>query len=138
VKRSLHDVAVATAVASVVSGGPSTIHALATGRGALDAARAAGTLAPGRRDEPGLVAGLGAHVAISAFWGLILGRLLPRRHTVAWGAAAGLGIAAVSLPTIGRRRRAIAGLPTVPQWLDNVAFGAVVGWLLSRSDASPP
>lgn len=76
------------------------------------------------------------HVVISAFWGLVLGWLLPRRHTAAWGAAAGLGIAAISLPTVGRRRPAIAALPQVPQWLDNVAFGLVVGWLLSRSDAA--
>jgi len=134
----VRDITVATAVAAVVSGGPSTVHALATGRNVLDAARAAGTLFPGRRDRPGLIAGLVVHALISAFWGLVLGRLLPRRHSTACGAVAGLAIAAVSLPTVGRRRAAIAALPPAPQWLDNVAFGAVVGWLLSRSDASPP
>lgn len=136
--RRLRDVAVATAVASVVSGVPSTVHALGTGRGVLDAARAAGTVIPGREERPGLVAGGAAHVAISAFWGMVLGRLLPRRHAVWWGALAGLVIAAGSLLTVGRRRPAIAALPQVPQWLDNVAFGAVVGWLLSRSDAPAP
>jgi hypothetical protein len=132
------DIATATAMAAVVSGGPSTVYALATGGGMLDAARAAGTVFPGRRDRPGLIAGLVAHAVISAFWGLVLGHLLPRRHTTACGAVAGLAIAAVSLPTVGRRRAAIAALPPAPQWLDNVAFGAVLGWLLSRSDASPP
>ncbi len=136
-RRSLHDVAFATAVASVVSGAPSTIHAIATGRGVLDASRAAGTLFPGRRDRPGLIAGGVVHFAVSPFWGLILGRILPRRHTSLWGAVAGFTIAAISLPTYGNRRRAIAELPAVPQWIDNVAFGAVVGWLLSRSDAAP-
>src|SRR5437870_5587093 len=106
--RRPHDVATATVVAAVVSGGPSTVHALATGRNVLDAARAAGTLFPGRRDRPGLIAGIVVHAVISAFWGLVLGRLLPRRHTTAWGAVAGLAIAAVSLPTVGRRRAAIA------------------------------
>lgn len=132
------DIAVATAVASVVSGAPSTVHALATGRNVFDAARAAGTLLPGRRDRPGLVAGLIVHFGISAFWGLVLARVLPRRHTTAWGAFAGLAIAAVSLPTIGRRRHAIAALPRVPQWIDNVAFGAAMGAVLSLSDASSP
>ncbi|HEV3226699.1 MAG TPA: hypothetical protein VGZ52_07685, partial [Acidimicrobiales bacterium] len=61
---------------------------------------------------------------------------LPRRRTAVWGAIAGLGIAAVSLPTFGRRRPAITALPQIPQWLDNVAFGLIVGWLLSRSDAA--
>ena len=104
----------------------------------LDAARAAGTLWPGRRGRPGLAAGLVAHVAVSAFWGVVLGCAVPRRRTTLWGAIAGLGIAAVSLPTVGRRRPAIAALPEIPQWVDNVAFGAVVGWLLSRSHASTP
>ena len=85
-RRSLHDVAAATAVASVLSGGPSTVHAGMTGRGVFDAAKAAGTLVPGRRDRPGLVAGLVAHAGISVFWGVVLGATLPRRHTVAWGA----------------------------------------------------
>jgi hypothetical protein len=122
-------------VASVVSGAPSTLHALATGRGVLDAARAAGTLVPGRTDRPGLIAGGVVHGVVSAFWGVVLGLLLPRRHTAAWGALAGLGIAAISLPTVGRRRPAIAALPPIPQWADNVAFGLAVGWLLCRSDA---
>ena len=92
---------------------------------------------PGRAQRPGLIAGLLVHGVVSAFWGLVLGAVLPRRHTAAWGAIAGAGIAAVSLPTVGRRRPAIAALPQGPQWLDNVAFGATVGWLLSRSDAAP-
>jgi hypothetical protein len=122
----------------VVSGAPSTLHALTTGRGVLDAARAAGTLVPGREDRPGLITGGIVHFVVSAFWGGVLGLLLPRRHTAAWGAAAGLGIAAVSLPTVGRRRRAIAALPQVAQWADNVAFGFVIGWLLSHHSTPPP
>ena len=133
----MSDIAVATAVAATVSGAPSTLHALVTGRGILDSSRAAGVLLPGRRDRPDLAAGLAVHVGLSVFWGVLLGRLLPHRHTVLWGAAAGAGIAAVSLPTVGRRHPAIAELPQVPQWLDNVAFGATVGWLLSRCNAAP-
>ena len=78
------------------------------------------------------------HVLVSAFWGLVLGRTLPRRHTAEWGAVAGLGIAAISLPAAARRRPALAALPQAPQWADNVAFGFVTGWLLSRSHASSP
>src|SRR5258706_12145348 len=126
-RRPVGDIAAATAVAAVVSGGPSTVHALATGRGMLDAARAAGTLFPGRRDRPGPVAGIVVHAVISAFWGLVLGRLLPRRHTTAWGAGAGLAIAAISLPTVGPRRAAIAARPPVPQLLGNRDPRAVVG-----------
>jgi hypothetical protein len=134
--RRVEDIVFATAVASVVSGAPSTAHALVTGRGVLDASRSAGTLLPGREDRPGLIAGGIVHFAVSAFWGGVLGLFLPRRHTASWGALAGLGIAAISLPTIGRRRRAIAALPQLPQWTDNVAFGFVVGWLLSHRNAA--
>jgi len=137
-RRNLADVAVATAVASVVSGAPSTVHAVLAGRGVLDAARAAGTLAPGRKDRPGLIAGLAVHSVVSGFWGLVLGLVLPRRHTVWWGAVAGLAIAAISLPAGGRSRPALAALPQVPQWADNVAFGAVMGWLLSDGHVEAP
>lgn len=137
--RRPQDVFRATLVASVVSGAPSTVHAVLTGRGVLDAARAAGSLLPGRDDDrPGLIAGGIVHAVVSGFWGAVLGLVLPKRHTASWGALAGVGIAAVSLPTIGRRHPPIAALPPVPQWLDNVAFGLVVGSLLSSSDAAAP
>ncbi|HEY2815077.1 MAG TPA: hypothetical protein VGJ03_16545 [Acidimicrobiales bacterium] len=137
-RRPLHDIATATAVAAVLSGAPSTTHALLTGRSPLAAARAAGTLWPGRRDRPGLVAGGAAHAAVSAGWGTVLGVALPRHHTVAWGALAGLGIAAFDLVVVGGRHvPAIAALPQVWQWADHVAFGATVGWVLSRTDAAP-
>lgn len=121
----------------MLSGGPSTVHALLTRRNLLASTRAAGTLLPGRRHRPGVIAGGVVHVGVSAFWGLVLGRTLPHRHTAVWGALAGLGIAAVSLPAGGRSRPALAALPQAPQWADNVAFGFVTGWLLCRSDAAP-
>jgi hypothetical protein len=107
-----------------------------TGRNVLASTRAAGTLLPGRRHRPGVIAGGIVHVGVSAFWGGVLGRTLPRRHPAAWGALAGAGIAAISLPAAGQRRPALAALPQAPQWIDNVAFGAVLGWLLSWSDAA--
>lgn len=109
-----------------------------TGRSPLAAARAAATLLPGRRDRPGLGPGLLVHAAVSSAWGTVLGLALPRRHTVAWGALAGLAIAALDLQVIAERRvPEIAALPRAWQWADHVAFGSVVGWVLSRSDAAP-
>jgi hypothetical protein len=137
-RRSLHEIALAAAVASVVSGAPSTAHALVSGRSPLEAARAAATLLPGRRDRPGVVAGVAVHVAVSAAWGVVLGVTLPRRHAVVWGAAAGAAIAAVDLGGVAAPRvPAIAALPQAWQWADHVAFGAAVGWVLSRADAAP-
>src|SRR5262245_27086874 len=137
-RRSLHEIAAAAGVASIVSGAPSTVHAVLTRRPPLEAARAAGTLLPGRRNRPGLAAGVVVHIAMSAGWGVVLGWMLPRRHTVAWGAAAGAAIAALDLLVVAPRTApAIAALPQRWQWADHVAFGAATGWVLSRADAAP-
>ncbi|MGH9185329.1 MAG: hypothetical protein ACRD0U_05890, partial [Acidimicrobiales bacterium] len=130
--RDLPAVAAATVLAATLSGLPSTIHAFATGREPLAAARAAGTLLPGRRDRPGLVAGAVMHAGVSVFWGAVLAGALPRRATATAGAAAGLAIAALDLGVVGRRFPAIAALPTLPQVADHVAFGVVFAVARSR------
>jgi len=121
------------AVAAVVSGIPSTIHALATGRSPLDTVEAAGNVVlPASAPRPLLIAAaVPTHLALSLGWGAVLGATLPRRHTTAWGAAAGLAIAALDLGTVGRLRPKIRRLPHVPQVLDHLAYGAVVGWVVS-------
>ncbi|MGH9244714.1 MAG: hypothetical protein ACRD29_10435 [Acidimicrobiales bacterium] len=124
------DVAVATAVAAVMSGTPSTVYALATGGDPLAATRAAGTLFPGER--PGVVRGAVAHGAVSGFWGALLGVALPRRRTAWWAMVAGLGIAAIDLGLVGRHLPAIRALPTAPQVADHLTFGGVFGAVLAR------
>lgn len=138
----------ATAVAAVLSGGPSTAHALVTRRPLLDAVRAAATLVPARsRRESArhplladLVAGGLAHGAVSLVWGSVLSRVLPRGHRAAWGAAAGAGIHVLDLgliarlPALGAMRR----LPQLPQLGDHVAFGFVFGLVLDRLDPPRP
>lgn len=119
----------AAAVAAVVSGAPSTIHALARGANLLDATRAAGT-ALGR---PSIVRGLAGHVAVSLGWAAVLGRL-PRRDgpaaAAATGAAAGAAIAALDLGLLTRRLPAVRALPKAPQVADHLAYGAAVALVL--------
>ncbi|NBH06149.1 hypothetical protein GTY80_23250, partial [Amycolatopsis sp. SID8362] len=67
----------------MVSGIPSTAHALLTGGDVLAATRAAGTLVPRRRDRPGVAAGLVAHVLITAGWTGVLA--IARCHGVTRG-----------------------------------------------------
>jgi len=125
----------AGAVAALLSGAPSTLHALATRTSPLEATLAAGTLvAPSRtsRRTVLLLAAVPVHLALSLGWALLLAAVLPRRRTVAWGTLAGLAIAALDLAVIGRRFPAIRALPPVPQVLDHVAYGAIVGAVLSR------
>jgi hypothetical protein len=122
------DVVAAAMVSGTISGAPSTLHAIATGRSPLGAARAAGELL----GRPGLVRGGIAHAGITVFWSTVLAATLPRGREVAAGAAAGLAIAALDLGVIGRRFPAIAALPSVPQLLDHIAFGVAVGATLAH------
>ncbi|MGW5747829.1 hypothetical protein [Amycolatopsis sp. NPDC003861] len=123
----------AGAIAAVVSGLPSTTHALLTGTDVLAATRAAGTLLPGRRDRPGVAAGLIAHLAVSAAWTRVLATIA-RRHRLGagGGAIAGLAIAALDLGIAARAYPAVRALPRGPQILDHLVFGAVTGALLDR------
>jgi hypothetical protein len=124
-------VVLAGSLAATLSGLPSTVHAVVTGRDVLGAAKAAGTLFPGRRDRPDARLGAVAHFVVSAGWVAVLATVDRRRKLgVVGGAVAGLVIAALDLEIIGRRYPAIRALPQGPQWADHVAFGAIVGGLL--------
>jgi hypothetical protein len=125
----------AGAVAGVLSGAPSTVHALAAGRSPVEAIRAAGTLVLPDDAAPSSLAAAGvvAHGAISLGWGVVLAAVLPRRRAALWGALAGLAVAGLDLGVLGRRWPRIRALPPVPQVADHVAFGALVGAVLSRA-----
>jgi hypothetical protein len=130
----LGDVGRAVVVAGVFSGVPSTVHALVTGGDVLAATRAAGTLLPGRRGRPGVVAGAVAHALVTVGWVAVLAVVDQRRRLGPWrGALAGAAIAALDLGVVAPRRApAIAALPQAPQWADHLAFGALVGASLRR------
>lgn len=126
--------------AGVLSGIPSTTWAVLAGRDPLEAARGAGTLVPGSRRHGGLAPGLAAHAAVSAVWTAVLAAVLPRHSAVggaAWGALAGVAIAAVDLGVVARRYPAIRALPQARQWADHVAFGAVAGAVLGSRPCCP-
>jgi hypothetical protein len=120
----------AAVAAGVLSGAPSTAHAVATRRSVLASTRAAGTVLA----RPTLPRGVLAHIVITSWWTVVLAAVLPRRRTPIWGAAAGLAIGALDLGIARRRLPAIAALPRVPQLLDHVAFGAIVGVVLAGAD----
>jgi len=129
----------ATLLAATFSGVPSTLHALVKQRSlrcaavyVYDATRAVGTLVPPCR--PGFSRGVVVHLAISMLCGETLARTLPRDHSAAWGAAAGLMIGVINVGVIGRSFPAISGLPLVPQLADNVMFGTVFAVVLHRRD----
>jgi uncharacterized protein YndB with AHSA1/START domain len=126
--RRARDVGHAALVAGVLSGAPSTAHAVLTGNDPLAAARAAGALL----GRPTVSRGVLSHAVLSVGWAAVLAAVLPRRRPAAAGALAGVLIAALDLGLVGRRIRAIRELPVVPQVVDHVAFGALVGATLDR------
>jgi hypothetical protein len=142
-RRPLADALAAGAVAAVLSGAPSTAHALLTGRDPLAASLAAGTLLLPRERRPSrlLPAAALAHVALSLGWAAVLAAVLPRRHATAAAVAAGLAIAALDLGVVGRRLERIRALPLAPQVLDHVAYAVTVAVVLQRrgrrGDATP-
>lgn len=132
--RTPADVLRAAAAAAVLSGAPSTAHALLTRTNPLEASLAAGTLLAPREQRASrlLPAALLAHVALSLGWAIVLAAVLPRRHTTAAAGVAGLAIAALDLGVVGRRFPRIRELALVPQILDHVAYAVTVGAVLSR------
>jgi len=129
-EASVADAVVAGSVAAVVSGVPSTAHALLAGHNPLEASLAAGTLLlpHEQRRAPLLAAAMLAHGLLSLGWALVLALLLPR--TIGAAALAGLAIAALDLGVVGRRFPRIRALPLLPQVLDHVAYAATVALVL--------
>jgi hypothetical protein len=128
-------------IAGVLSGAPSTLHAVLTGRDPLAAARAAGNLLLPADAPPGalLLAGGLAHTVLSLGWGTVVAGAVRRTSLppLVAGLAVGAAIAAVDLGILahgppGRRWPLIRNLPVGPQVADHLAFGAVAGAVLRR------
>jgi len=134
VRPTAADVVAAASVAAVLSGAPSTAHALLTRTNPLEASLAAGTLLLPHEQRVSrlLPAALVAHAALSLGWTVVLARVLPRRRTALPAVASGLAIAALDLGVVGRRFPRIRELALVPQVLDHVAFAVAVGAVLER------
>ena len=130
----LRDGLVAGAIASVVSGVPSTLYSLVTGEDILEPTRAAGSMIV--RDDASnaelLAAAVPVHFGLSLGWGVLLAKLLPRRRPFLYGTIAGAGIAAFDLGFVGRLFPRIRALPQLPQVGDHLCFGIAAAYVLSR------
>lgn len=125
----LLDAIVAGSVAALLSGAPSTVHAILTGGDPLEASLAAGTLLLPHERRPArlLAAAVPVHLTLSVGWAVVLAAALPHGRTVEWAALSGLGIAALDLGVVGRRFGRIRALPQLPQVADHLAYGVTVG-----------
>ena len=135
----LEDALAAGAVAAVVSGVPSTVHAVLREEDLLEATRAAGSILLRREERtlPLLAAAAAVHATLSLGWALVLATVLPWRRPYAEATLAALGIAALDLGVIGRRLPRIRALPLLPQMADHLAYAWTVAAVLNRRRGRP-
>jgi hypothetical protein len=129
----LRDLSWAWLLATVFSGLPSTLHALATGADPLEATRAAGAmLLPAAADTWALIAAAAVvHPAVSLFWTVVFGWLLPRRRVLGWAMLGSAAVALLDLQVIAPLLfPEVAALPFWPQFADHLAWGALLGGTL--------
>ena len=121
--------------AALLSGLPSTIHALSTKRDPLEPTVAAGSILLPREQRRGrlLLAAVPVHLALSAAWVLAIAAGAPRRNTLMEGSIAGLVIAALDLGVIGTRFPRIRALQPLPQIVDHLVFGIVAVTALQKT-----
>jgi hypothetical protein len=124
----------AGAAGAVLGSVPSTAWALTTGGDPLEATLAAGSMLLRGEENPArlVAAAVPVHLAFSFGWAVVLAHVLPRRHTVAAGALAGLGIAVLDLGVGRRLFPRVRELRLLPQVADHLAYGAAVGFILAR------
>ena len=128
---------VAGCAAGLLGGVPSTLYALVTGRDPLAATRAAGSLVgvPGRSR---VRAGVAVHLVVSVGWAAALVPVLRRgRHPIAVGAVLGAGVAAVDLWIARHHVPEVAALPTWPQVVDHLVYGATLGAVVTTQASEP-
>lgn len=121
--------------AALLSGLPSTIHALLRKRDPLVPTVAAGSILLPRERRRGrlLLAAVPVHLTLSAAWALAIAAVAPRRNALVEGSIAGLLIAALDLGVIGSRFPRIRKLQPLPQIMDHLAFGIIAVAALGKA-----
>lgn len=134
------DLFLAWLAATVLSGAPSTLHALVSGGDLLEATRAAGAMLIDEDASTAMLFAAAAvvHPAVSAFWTLLFAKLLPRTRVLLWSLVGAALIALLDLRVIAPMLfPAVAALPFWPQLADHLMWGACLGatlqWRSRRS-----
>jgi hypothetical protein len=135
-QRTKRQLIYAWALASFLSGIPSTLYALFSGGDPLEATRAAGAMI----GRPGSIAAAAVvHLAVSLFWSVVLWLALPARHTMLWAIGAAALIAVLDLRLIAPAFfPAVAALAFWPQFADHLMWGACVGLGLEMGRRARP
>ena len=127
------DVLYAWIAATLLSGIPSTLHALLTGGDVTEATRAAGAMLVSPLSPlPRLfLAAALTHAVVSLFWTAIFVMVLPLRHTLIGAVLAAALIALLDLRVIAPLFfPEVAALAFWPQFADHLMWGLSVGLAL--------
>jgi hypothetical protein len=130
VRAYARELAIAGGAATLLSGIPSTVHALVTGRDVTAATRAAGAMliAPAASLPALFAAAALVHVCVSFFWAAILIRVLPRKAVLVWAILASAAIGWLDLRLIATAFfPEVARLEVAPQIADHLMWGATLG-----------
>jgi hypothetical protein len=126
--RTKRDLVYAWLLATVLSGIPSTVWALLTGRDPLEPTRAVGAMVS---MPDSIAAAAVVHVCVSLFWSVLLWLVLPYRLTTLWALLASAAIAFLDLRLIAPVFfPEVAALDFWPQFADHLTWGACVGLAL--------
>jgi hypothetical protein len=117
-------------IATLFSGAPSTVHALLSGGDPFEATRAAGEMIATAGATPlqlFMAAGL-VHAAVSLFWTLVFGCMLPQRHVLPLALLGSAAVALLDLRVIAPLVfPSVAALPFGPQLADHLMWGGLLG-----------
>jgi hypothetical protein len=130
------ELTVAWLAATLLSGVPSTVYALASGGDPLEATRAAGAmLLPLTSPLPVLlVTAAAVHATVSLFWTLVFGWVLPRRRLLVWSVLGSAAVAGLDLRVIAPVLfPSVTVLEFWPQFADHLMWGACFGLTLQLS-----
>jgi hypothetical protein len=137
---TLRDLFCAWLAATAFSGLPSTAYALLIGANPLEAALAAGGMLLPMNAPPArlFMAAAVVHCSVSAFWTVVFGALLPRRHVVFWALVGAAAVALLDLWLIAPLLfPSVATLAFWPQFADHLMWGALLGGTLQLQHARP-
>jgi hypothetical protein len=126
------DLVAAWLVATVFSGAPSTLHALATGGDPWEATFAAGRMLADSTSAPALFAAAAVvHPLVSAFWTAVAAAVLPVRHTTLAATVFAAAVGLLDLRLIAPHWfPEVAALAFWPQLADHLMWGACLGGTL--------
>lgn len=124
------DLAWAWLMATIFSGLPSTAYALLIDTDPLEATMAAGEMLLPMNARPAqlFMAAAVVHCSVSAFWSVVFGAMLPRRHVVFWALVGSAAVALLDLRLIAPLLfPPVAALAFWPQFADHLMWGALLG-----------